>query len=215
MSVPTSEVQSLTPGALVVLYELDATALGDTIHRFHAGVNGLGTDVVWQGNTYYRMPIVADGFEMSSKGVLPRPKIRVAAIDGAMGILVRAYDDLVGAKVTRKRTLAKFIDAVNFPGGTNPTADPTAAFADDVFYVERKVYEGPDLLEFELVSALDLEGLQLPSRKFIRNVCTWDDAGICAYSVGGLCDKTRVACESRWGVNQPLPFGGFLGVSTT
>ena len=43
-----------------------------------------------------------------------------------------AGNDLTGAKVTRIRTMAKFVDAANFSGATNPfgTPDPNAEFAD-------------------------------------------------------------------------------------
>ena len=110
-----SLIHSLNPGALVTLYELDATAQGGAISRFHAGTNGLRQAVVWQGNTYNPFPIEVTGFEFSGKGQIPRPVVRVANVNGLMGALVRDYQDLIGAKLTRKRTMVRFLDAVNFP----------------------------------------------------------------------------------------------------
>jgi lambda family phage minor tail protein L len=129
----TSEIQKLEPSAIIELFVLDASAFGGDVLRFHAGTNGLRQNLVWQGNTYTAFPVQASGFDMSGNGQLPRPKLQVANITGAISLLVLTYDDMLGAKITRKRTLVKYLDAVNFPGGTNPTADSTAEFADDVF----------------------------------------------------------------------------------
>jgi lambda family phage minor tail protein L len=195
---------------MVELFVLDCTALGGSIFRFHAGTNGIGAAVIWQGVTYSPFPIQAEGFDMSSKGVMPRPTLRVSNVDGVVGAQVRAYGDLVGATVTRKRTLAKFLDAVNFSGG-NPNADPTAAFADDVFYVEQRTTETAEMIEFQLSAASDLQGLMLPSRIVQASVCMEHDATVCAYSVGNQCTKTLDACKAHWGVAADLPFGGFPG----
>lgn len=169
----TSEIQKLEPSAIVELFEMDATAFGGDLLRFHAGTNGLRQNLVWQGNTYTAFPIKASGFDVSGNGQLPRPKLQVANVTGAITLLVLTYDDLLGAKITRKRTLAKYLDAVNFPGGTNPTADDTAEFADDIFFVDRKVAETRDVVEFELAAAFDVAGVQLPRRQIIQNVCVW------------------------------------------
>src|ERR1051326_8208503 len=154
----TSEIQKLAPSAVIELFVLDATSLGGDILRFHAGTNELRQNVVWQGETYQRYPIEASGFEFTGQGQLPRPKIRVANILSAVTTLLMNYDDLIGAKLTRKRTMAKFLDAVNFDGGVNPDADPDAEFSEDVYFVDRKSSEDRDVVEFELASSLDLVG---------------------------------------------------------
>lgn len=115
----TSEIQKLEPSAIIELFEMDATAFGGDLLRFHAGTNGLRQNLVWQGNTYTAFPIKASGFDMSGNGQLPRPKLQVANVTGAITLLVLTYDDLLGAKITRKRTLAKYLDAVNFPARRN------------------------------------------------------------------------------------------------
>lgn len=110
-----SDIQKLNPGQLVDFFVLDATAIGGDIIRWHSGVNSLGNDVVWQGNTYSRFPVEASGFLRSTKGTLPRPTLRVANVSGLTSALARELDDLVGAKVIRKRTFVRYLDAVNFP----------------------------------------------------------------------------------------------------
>lgn len=119
----TQDIQSLRPGDLVELFELDATALGGTLLRFNAGTNKLRSPVIWQGNTYVPLPIDASGFEFSGKGQLPRPTLKVANIGGLVTAQLRDFNDLLGAKVTRRRTLAKYLDAANFPARRNLLLD--------------------------------------------------------------------------------------------
>lgn len=179
----TVEIQKLEPSAIVEMFEVDATAFGGDMLRFHAGTNQLRQNLVWQGETYSPFPIQASGFDYSGNGQLPRPKLAVANITGAITLLVLTYDDLLGAKVTRKRTLLKYLDAVNFPGGTNPTADPAAEFGDEIFFVDRKTSENRDVVEFELAAAFDVAGVRLPRRQIIQNVCTWKyRGGECGYT---------------------------------
>lgn len=221
-------IHTLNPGAIVTLYELDATAIGGSISRFHAGTNQLRQAVVWQGNTYTPFPIEVTGFDISGKGQLPRPVVRVANVNGLLGALVRDYDDLIGAKLTRKRTLARFLDAVNFPGSVNPNADPTAAFPDDVFFIDRKSGENKVAIEFELSASFDVNGVQLPRRYIVQNVCPWryrvnDQSSACTWvgstyydandqPVGSaaqdVCGKRLSSCQVRFGNGAALPFGG-------
>lgn len=223
-----SDIQKLSPGAVISLYVLDATALGGAVTRFHPGTNELKSSVVWQGATYSPFPIEADGFEWSGKGTLPRPTIKVANVDRLVGALVRDYADLVGAKVTRKRTLVKYLDAVNFTGGVNPDANPNAHFADEVYFIERKASENKIFIEFELTASWDVQGVMLPRRQAIQNVCGWSyRSAECGYAGGAVadindapttvlandkCGKRLASCKLRFGAYAELPFGGFPGV---
>lgn len=220
-----SEIQLLSPTALIEMFVLDTTNLpGGKIDRFHAGTNALQQPLVWQGQTYTPLPIEAEGFDITSKGQLPRPKVRVANINGLFSAEVRKNDDLVGCKVIRKRTFARYLDAVNFPGGVNPDANPNQHLTDDVWYIERKVSENRYIIEFELSSAFDLEGVQLPHRQIIQNTCQWKyRSAECGYTGGpfdkndkpcapkdDMCAKRLSSCEVRH-INIIVPFGGFPG----
>lgn len=228
MSQPTAiatEIQKLAPSAIVVLYEVDATNIGGEVYRFHDGKNGVITDIVWQGNTYQAFPIEATGFEWNGKGQLPRPKLTISNVLGTVSALVKLYDDLAGCKVTRIRTLAKFLDAVNFPSGTNPTADPTAEFARDIYFIDRKANENREIVEFELAAALDLAGVGLPRRQVVQNYCPWAYRGSeCGYTGTAyfnindqpvvspsqdVCGKRLNSCKVRFGSTAELPYGGF------
>lgn len=224
----SAQIQKLEPSAVVELYEVDASAFGGDVYRFHAGTNGLLQNIVWKGEEYLPFPIEATGFEYNGNGQLPRPKVAVSNVSGIITFLVLNYDDLIGAKFTRRRTLVKYLDAVNFPGGVNPDADPDAEFPDDVYFVDQKTNENKDAVEFELSAAFDLAGVQLPRRQIIQNVCVWKYRGTeCAYAGTNyfdandqpvanasldVCGKRLSSCQLRFGDNQPISFGSFPSV---
>ena len=230
-----SDIQSLAPGEIVELFELDLNPIGTAeVYRFHAGVNELNSDVVWDGNTYTRFPVKADGFAKSGQGALPRPKIGIANVTGLIGALAREAGDLIGAKLTRIRTFVKYLDAVNFADG-NPTADPNQYLDREVWFIDRKSVEGKIFVEFELATAYDVVGVMLPGRQAIQTVCQWLAKGgyrgpYCSYAGGPVADKnddpvTTLAedkcagrlssCKLRFGAFNPLPFGSFPGSGLT
>jgi lambda family phage minor tail protein L len=119
----STDVQKLQAGSIIDLYEIDATAIGGTVLRWCSDVNELNTDIVWQGETYTRFPIIVDGFARSGRGTQPRPTIKASNVAGVLGALVREFNDLVGAKFTRKRTFVKYLDAVNFAADYDKTVN--------------------------------------------------------------------------------------------
>ena len=153
------------------------------VYLFHAGNNMKdSTDLIWQSNTYTRMPCQAEGFKYSGKGKLPRPTLTFSNLLGTITSILQlvnqttALSDLQGAKVTRRRTLARFLDAENFPSNVNPfgTPDPSAELPREVYFVDRKVVENRDVVQFELVSSFDLAGVGAPKKLVTRD----DFAGV-------------------------------------
>lgn len=219
----TSDIQQLEPGDLIQLFGVDCTLIGGDILRFHAHLQS--TSIFWQGNEYKPWPIQAAGFERTSDAQQPSPTLTVADINGTISALCVYLDDMVGAKVTRRRTLAKYLDAVNFPGG-NPGADPTAEMDVEIWRIEQKSDEQPGLtVEFTLSSPLDFGGQQAPSLQIV-SICQWKyrDA-LCGYTGTSYfdgndnpvsdpaldrCSLKISGCECRFGVNNELPFGGYL-----
>lgn len=228
------ELAALSPNAIIELFQLTLIATlhgtSDTYY-FHAGVNAnVSGNIVWNGTQYVRLPIQAEGFEYSNTGTLPRPTLTVANLGGeisALLLLANAFtpgNDLGGAKVTRIRTLKKFLDG-------EAAADPHAKFPDEIWYVDRKSAETRDVVQWELASKFDLAGIMLPKRQIIANVCQWQyRSSECGYtgsnywnandqSVGTLaadvCGKRLTSCKLRFGATSPLPFGSFPGAGLT
>lgn len=221
-----SDVQVLEPGALVELYVLDGTEIGAGVTRFHG--HNHAESIWFQGFEYLPWPIEAEGFARTSSST-PTPTLTVSNYEGRITALCMAYQDMVGALLTRKRTLVKYLDPQSFPGDVNPDADPTQEFQPEIWIVERKAYEDRDKVQFELASAMDLEGQQLPARIIISARCLWLSIGgyrgeYCTYAGGAVAkaDDTPTAvlaedkcggrvssCKLRFGADAELPFGSF------
>ena len=174
-----SEIQKINPSAIIELFvlQLDTALHGaNTIYRFHSGTNlNANGQIVFAGNSYLRFPIQATGFAYQ-RGQLPRPKVTISNATGFLSAIlvsvnqVTAGNDLTGSTFTRIRTMAKFIDAVNFSGGSNPfgTPDPTAEFKRQIFIVDRKSTENREIVEFELAASTDMAGVRAPKRQCTR-----------------------------------------------
>ena len=174
-----TDLQKINPSAIIELFSLtlDSTLHGaSTVYRFHNGSSLVSNgDIVWAGNSYVKMPIQAEGFAFQ-KGQLPRPKLIVSNALGTITAILLTVNqtttgnDLTGATVTRIRTLARYLDAVNFSGGTNPlgTPDPTAEFPQEIYKIDRKSAENREIVEFELAAVFDLAGIRAPKRQCTR-----------------------------------------------
>lgn len=174
-----SDLQSINPSAIIELFTLQLkTAIhgSNTIYRFHAGSNlNANGQIVWQANSYLRYPVMAEGFAFQ-KGQIPRPKIMISNGKGLISAILLTVNqtttgnDLTGATLTRIRTLAKFLDAVNFANGQNPDADPNSEFPKEIYTIDRKASETRELVEFELAAPTDLAGVNIPKRQCTRSV---------------------------------------------
>ncbi len=196
-----SEIFSLTPSALITLFEIDIgdivfqnalysdriLSAGDpTVFRFHNTVKLFNSDVWWKGNQYAAAPIRAEGFETNGRGTLPKPKLSLTVSEEGIDALSKLKSalveigDLTGATVTRIRTFAKYLDSQNFQGQPTPDGfdpDPNVEFARDKFFIDRKSQESKLVLEFELSSILDVEGVLLPRRIVSADRCPFTYRG--------------------------------------
>ena len=189
MTTPVSELQKINPSSIVELFQLELiTAIhgSNTKYYFHNGTNTNGnTNLIFNNIEYTKMPIEAEGFEFNGKQT-PRPRLRISNILGTFTtILLTLPQGLEGAKVTRVRTLARYVDNSNFTGGQillengsnllledgfaidmdqgiNPfgTPDPTATFDEQIFIIDRKTTENREIIEFELAATYDIHGVR-------------------------------------------------------
>jgi len=233
MSALTINSQSPNPGEIVTMFILDTTRIGGSIQHFcQAAINNAG--ITFGGIYYTPVDVEFSGFDLTGTGAMPQPKIKVANTNSIFQALVNTYGDLVGCTLQRLRTFAQFLDGAAL-------ADPTACYGPDTFRVERKVNENQIYIEWELSSNIDNEGKLLPGRVVIRDTCLWryrrwnaatsafdytkaqcPYTGSNFYDINGatvatgdldVCSRHLSGCKLRFGSNQPLPFGGFPGVS--
>jgi len=191
----TKELSSLSPSSLLSFFEIDLTdvALGagtvssadllgnpqSVIFRFHNNPSFKTTSVIFQGVEYIGAPITSKGWELNSRGTLPKPKLFISSSDEGIPALrtlktnIQQLGDLAGAKVTRIRTFAKFLDRENFlenlPEGFSP--DPTVELPRDIYYIDRKSGENKNTLEYELAPLWDVEGIKIPGRLVLASKC--------------------------------------------
>lgn len=164
-----ADVQQGWHDAIVEMFDIDLEPItGDPADKFYF-TNQLKPDdtkIQWKGNIYEPLPILSSGYEKNTTGQIAQPSLTVANIMGTFTEVIDSLDDLVGGKVTRRRTFGKYLD-----GETQ--ADTTQEFPIDIFYIERKTSENALSITWQLSSVLDLEGLQLPRRIITQNYCQW------------------------------------------
>ena len=195
MAIPFSELQSLTPSAKIELFVMELVegthyATGNpssvpTVFRFHAGTNmNTNSNIIWQGNIYEKFPITAEGFAFEGRGQIPRPLLSMSNLGGItrsgqvitvtdlliLVNLITPHNDLINTKITRLQVLASSLDAANFPGNVNPFGTPNSnELPQEIFFIDRKVAENRNTVQFELVSRLDQQNKRLPKRQVTRN----------------------------------------------
>jgi len=195
MAIPFVELNKINPSSIIELYELELTVglhipTGNpnnlaTIFRFHAGanLNNFG-EIKYNGNSYQRVAVKAEGFEDTSTGTIPRPTLTFSNLGGiqkdssvltmtdflAVVNTVTPGNDLLDAKFTRLLPLASALDNDNFVGD-NPFGTPsTDKLQDRVYYIDRKAVENRQIVQFELVSALDMQNKKVPVRIVTRDL---------------------------------------------
>jgi len=229
-----SDIQSFSPGQYVELWEVDCTDLGGSIYRFTPNTTVTGTSVYLNGVEYLPLEIEIDGFEVQGTGQLPRPTVRISNINQTFTASIVSLNDMVGAKVTRRKTFSKYLD-------DGEEANSYAQFSPDVFYIDRKTSHNPLYVEWELISAVELSISRFPRRQVIRDICThryrewatisgtfdyskatcpytgalaYDENGEVTTSGNDNCGKRLYDCKLRYpNDDDELPFYGFPGVA--
>ncbi len=225
----SKEAIALEASSIISLYEIDlsqvklnlnlnsSTVFGDAglpeVIRFHNEESLNQTRISFRSEMYHPMPIITDGFEVNSNGSLPRPSLTLTSLKGILneadsntyfGSLKSAIlelDNMLGAKVTRIRTFYKFLDSGNnLPGVGDYTGSVNPEFPKETYFIERKVNEDKNAIQFELSSVLDAENFNLPSRTCVANRCPW------VYRGDGCCYEFKnLGSEAAHGATGHLP----------
>jgi len=168
----------------------------ETVFRFHGGAKGVPDvnhqhfgKIRFNNQDYQRIAVKAEGFEETSSGALPRPTLTFSNLGGIsrtneQGIQnvitfsdflafvndVTPNNDLLDAKVTRLLPLASSIANLNFTGN-NPYGTPSIdRLEDKIFFINRKMIENRQIVQFELTNQLDMDQKKIPARVVTRDL---------------------------------------------
>jgi lambda family phage minor tail protein L len=173
-----TDIQNLQPGQFIELYTLTSVDEATTYNFCNGTFNG--SNVVFGGITYSPIPCETEGFEQGNSGKQARPKIRISNIYLTFVVPNISYNDMIGWKLTRRRTFTKYLDG-------QPGADSASHITPDDYYIFRKSSQTKLEIEYELVSALEFGSRKVPSRQVLE-MCTWRYRS----SVGGVFNNTSV-----------------------
>lgn len=231
-----AQTQSLTPGTEIDLFILDLEPIGTDVQYYFTTTNEIGYTVKWGGQEYTYAPVSLTGVERSVNGDPPVPKVMLPNVNKFASALVVQYDDLVGAQITRYKTLKSFLDG-------EPLADTEAFSTKDLYTIEQKLNINKMFAEFAVRPLYALDGKMLPGRVCLKDICThryrlWNaETGTFNYAKAtcpfanplyfkrdgtpttdaslDVCGKSLNDCTLRFGETAELPFRGFPGMSRT
>ena len=176
--IAIKEVQSLEQDSgLVILYEIE---LSSSSKAFFApakdtdlqDIQMYDFDTHNQLNTYKAIPLTGEGFEVTSTGTSPRPVITFSNVttDFETEVGTTDFQSLIGKKMIRRRTLAKYLkDGSADTGSGNAPIE----FPRQTWVIDRVEQENAMEIAFELSSPFSVEGLVLPYRVIGHNACPW------------------------------------------
>lgn len=163
MPAPYTDLQNRNQDSgFVELFTLDCTSLGGSIYRFTNHPSSAGGPVYFGGNAFNPVPIASDGWDFSSTGTPPKPKLTISNANKTFLAAVLSLGDIVGASVTRVRTFAKYLD-----DGASP--DSTKYIGPEVYIVEQKTGHNNEFIQWQLTSILDRFGMRLPRRQVLKD----------------------------------------------
>lgn len=225
------DVQSLDLGTIVELYEVDLTVIGYADILYFTASEGNAKSIWFGGDEYVSRGIEMTGFSRSSNDAPPEPTLTISNVDQGGNALLLQYDNLIGAKVTRRRTLAKYLDRLEDGVTPNPNASFASQFMPEIWYIEQKEEGNPILIKWRMDSIMNLDGKMVPNRRVLKTFCErnyrfWDEASnsfiypatrACPYAGASCfdqfnqpttnandeCDKSHVGCGKRFGDGLP------------
>lgn len=196
--VVNKELDKLTPSTLIELFELDTTNIdgnrlpaGQQVIRFHNFVSEGYYPIYFGSVKYAPIPVLFKNNELKGDGSsLPRPRLNIGNADGMVSYYMSQADGLIGARLLRKRTFARFLSGETWgmTATANPlgTPDAEAMLSDDIYYVDKVISENKQIVEFELASILELHKVRIPRRRMFANNCGFE------YRNSTGCDYTGI-----------------------
>jgi len=177
------------------LFIIDGGPLGAEILRYAA----YPQNVVYPtsgGQTYYRAPIIVEERKENALGQPESMKISISSVDQSIIWYLQQKDGLRGCRMVERIVWENLLN------------DPDA-YQDSILWINECDLDDQNA-SFKLVSKLNLQGIKLPRRRFLRLTCQWKfKSSRCGYSGGQTaCNHTIQRCLE---LNNRIRFGGFPG----
>jgi lambda family phage minor tail protein L len=155
------EIQLQATDAIIELFELDCTQLGGTIYRFSPQLGANNQPITFNNQIWNPLPIMIEGLNYSGSEAPAKPSITLSNVSKVMLPAVINQGDIVGAKLTRWRTFAKYLSTGSQPSGTS-------FLPRDIWYIERKEHHNKLSIKWMLTSELNKANRKLPRRLFLK-----------------------------------------------
>ena len=155
------------------LFELELES-SEGYLRFHGSKN-FSQNIIFQNQEYLFIPCELSNLQSSSDGKQAKPTLKIANINNYISYVLKDRGDLIGKSFIRKKILAKDLDASNFTDGINPfgVSSFKTYITYDKFLINLKKSENKEFVEIELATKIDIQNLNLPTRKVTNDTCSW------------------------------------------
>lgn len=141
-----THIHEIEPSTPIFLYEINLNQIRpesinypttegpikNGILRIHNDFNLFNINrgiIKWKGEYYFPFPIYGEQFDITSNGTIPTPKVKFSSqfLDDEFNsfykyirMQMNELKDIVGSKVTRRKTFVRYLSADNFEGNVNP-----------------------------------------------------------------------------------------------
>ena len=179
----TESLEVSEDGAVISLFEI---SFPDTNNILYFHPENTSESIIFDGKTYEAFPIGLEGLEISSEGAQTRPTLVIPNVESLLnsnstfrtaltdlGTAKFVLDDLIGARITRRKTLFKYVYVGDESEYDSQNAPAAHELPKAVYIVDRISAKSDIAVELELASPFDLSGTRIPSRNVIGKYCPW------------------------------------------
>lgn len=154
--------------------------------------------VVYDGNTYYALPLEMTDLKISTSGVQNRPTLMIGNVEsivrkssvfqnaeegGTAGLASFSLDNLISKRITKRQTLEKYLSIDPAVVSTKATVE----FPKRTYIIDSIKQRTSQVVVFELANPFDLEGITLPNRQVVGKYCPWVYQGLSLDTPSGAC----------------------------
>lgn len=152
----------------IELYIVETNSGNSYFTNYETSIWFSDRDSPYTRREYSPIPVAFTGFEHRAEGAHARPVVTFSNVFKTLPNITGSSDDLIGKKITRRKTIKKYLPTQSAGTGPAPTELPQ-----QVFIFNRIDEENAAFISYELTSAFDLEGITVPNRFILANICPW------------------------------------------